>query len=561
MSDSDPTRSQWADEASNPEMPWTDPQMPCVYCGRAIPRDSQRCPECRTTYSVAVRRASRQVEGAWFYLESRNPSNRGVDFPTMLKLIEKGRLKRNSVVRGPTTHQDWMYAAEVPLLSKHLGVCPHCFGPASAEQEFCDHCQRSLDERPPRLRPGASEPGAESYFPERDAMEAELAEALKTHDMAKAASEVAVAEEEPGPLDEILGRDRSDVAAVAPRRPRGRSPRQRRAKPHVVVLLTIVTVIPLGFLMLNLPVERLFGDPSVPGSMAERVKYNRYRFWGWSVDDDGGKPGGATAGPSVERELERARTASRNNDYATAMSIYDQLIQAHAGTPVAELVERERSQLEDRIGRQKETAQVLEKAGKVQAAYDAGHYVDARTLLADISLHERSIAADAGVDLRGLELKITAAIDKEEEGRQQEIRRAAVRNLLARAAREVREKKFDAALATYQEIANKYPSDDLPQGVNLSALIEETRQKKAGKPPSPPPPPQPADDKTRAQQLWAEAGRLEGKKEFREAIKRCEEILALPEDVHPEGIMQKIEDLKKKAVEKEKLDFFFGDGS
>ena len=173
--------------------PWLAATMPCVYCGRTIERSSQRCPQCKTSYSMAVRKASREVEGDWFYLEPRNPSNRGVDFRTMLKLIEKGRLRPDSIVRGPATHQDWMYAAEAPMLSKHLGNCPHCFGPATGNDEFCTTCGRHLDQIPGRLKSGLSSPTANVRFAAREQMEQSLAEALKTHELARTAAMVAVA--------------------------------------------------------------------------------------------------------------------------------------------------------------------------------------------------------------------------------------------------------------------------------------------------------------------------------------------------------------------------------
>ena len=70
--------------------PWLRDQMPCVYCGQSLGRDSTRCPHCKTSYSVAVRRASREIEGPWFYLEPRNPSNRGVDLNTAADFIRAG---------------------------------------------------------------------------------------------------------------------------------------------------------------------------------------------------------------------------------------------------------------------------------------------------------------------------------------------------------------------------------------------------------------------------------------------------------------------------------------
>ena len=557
MSDTDQPGGDWGAEGPNAEMPWTDSRMPCVYCGRLLPRDSKRCPECKTSYSLAVRRASREVEGPWFYLEQRNPSNRGVDTATMLKLIEKGRLKRSSVVRGPTTKQDWMYAAEAPLISKHLGVCPHCFGPASGAQEFCDNCHRSLDERPARLRPGVSQPGAESQFPQREATEASLAEALKTHDMARVASQMVLVEEEPSPLHDILGRESSDVAPTAatptPRRPRPKRFGDRHPKPHIVVLLTIVTVIPLGLLMMFVPLP---GENTRRNQQAVR-QWLAGLFGAGSSEPEPPAPG---QDPTILQRIEDAHAAAQSGEYNRALAIYDDLIRTHPGTDLADQLLDERAEVQNHINRKTESARVLDKLRKVQQTYEAGKHVEAKSLLATLTIDERGIATHAGFDVRALEVKIIAALQVEEERRQQKLRRQAVRNLLAKAGRELHNKDFDGALATYQEIANKYPAEDLPNDVDLAALIEQARSRKVGPPPPPPPPPEQAD-KVKADSLWAEAKRLEGRREFRKAIKKCQDILALPAKVHPEGLRAQIEALEKKAKDKEKWDFFFGGGA
>ena len=71
-----------------------------------------------------------------------------------IKMVEKGRLQADSIVRGPTTHQDWMYAAETPRLAKYLGLCPHCFASAKPEDMYCTSCQSNMNEHPADSRPG-----------------------------------------------------------------------------------------------------------------------------------------------------------------------------------------------------------------------------------------------------------------------------------------------------------------------------------------------------------------------------------------------------------------------
>ncbi|HUU32154.1 MAG TPA: hypothetical protein VMY69_08660, partial [Phycisphaerae bacterium] len=143
-----------ADSTSEEQVPWRSDMAPCIYCGQVVSRSEERCPYCRTSFSTAVRKASREVLGPWYYLDARNPSGRGVTFETIIKMAEKGRIRPDSVVRGPTTHQDWMYAAETPRLAKYLGMCPHCFAEAKPEEVYCSRCQLNMNTRPADVRPG-----------------------------------------------------------------------------------------------------------------------------------------------------------------------------------------------------------------------------------------------------------------------------------------------------------------------------------------------------------------------------------------------------------------------
>ena len=569
MSDSDQAAGGWTAGGGNSEMPWTHTEMPCVYCGRALPRDSQRCPHCKTSYSVAVRRASREIEGDWFYLEPRNPSNRGVDFRTMLKLIEKGRLKRDSVVRGPATRQDWMFAAEAPRLSKYLGVCPHCFAPAGGEQEFCDTCHRHLDERPARLRPGVASPGAPCHFPDREALEEQLAESLKAHEMGRVASQAAI--QESNAIEEVFGqesREATPSSAVAAR-PKSRRPRERQVKLHVVMLLTVFTVIPLGLLMLSLPVERVFGDPDQEGSTAGNVYNNRMGFWRWIkgesdpqvATDAGGegvsqRPGDSPTAapqdhaPTIRRRLDEARQAEAAGELDTALSIYQSLQSSYPAGQLPGDLQRTISDLETRAARKSETDRAVSKVKQIVATQEEGKNQRAKVLLTELSIHERALAADAGYDLAALELKIGAAIQAEEEKVSREKRRRDVRDLVNQAKNHMNAKRYDLALVGLKLIRDKYPADDLPEGVDLPAMIRKAENKGvdpevAVKPPPPPPPPA-SPERQKADLLWAEVKDLEAKKKFDEAYVKCQEIQKMPAEVQPAGLEDKMKELKIK---------------
>ena len=66
-------------------------------------------------------------------------------FETLLAFVKKGRIKPHSVVRGPTTHQLWRFAAHVKGLSREFNVCYSCASPISAEVKVCPQCNRLQD--------------------------------------------------------------------------------------------------------------------------------------------------------------------------------------------------------------------------------------------------------------------------------------------------------------------------------------------------------------------------------------------------------------------------------
>jgi hypothetical protein len=92
-----------------------------------------------------TRKATRARVGPWYVLQARNPSSPGMKYGTLLNAIHKGRVTARSVIRGPTTHQLWRFAARVKGISRHFGVCYYCGGSVAAASALCPKCKRSQD--------------------------------------------------------------------------------------------------------------------------------------------------------------------------------------------------------------------------------------------------------------------------------------------------------------------------------------------------------------------------------------------------------------------------------
>src|SRR5918998_6723712 len=100
----------------------------CPFCGSVNDTEHGVCVRCTMENSAATRKATKQRIGPWYVLQSRNPAAPGMRFETLLAFVRKGRVKPKSVVRGPTTHQLWKFAAQVKGLSREFGVCYSCGG-------------------------------------------------------------------------------------------------------------------------------------------------------------------------------------------------------------------------------------------------------------------------------------------------------------------------------------------------------------------------------------------------------------------------------------------------
>lgn len=124
-----------------------DGKQACPFCGAVSERTSSPCQRCGMENTPDARKATKARIGPWYVLQARNPAAPGMRFETLLGFVRKGRVRARSVVRGPTTHQLWRFAAHVKGLSREFGLCYSCGSAIEPTANICPQCNR-LQEPP-----------------------------------------------------------------------------------------------------------------------------------------------------------------------------------------------------------------------------------------------------------------------------------------------------------------------------------------------------------------------------------------------------------------------------
>jgi hypothetical protein len=549
--------------------PWQGDQAPCVYCGQVISRTADRCPHCKTSFSLAVRRASREIMGDWFYLDQRNPSGRGVTFETLIKMIEKGRIRPDSIVRGPTTHQDWMYAAETPRLAKYLGTCPHCFAEAKPEDVYCTRCQLNMNGLPAEPRPGvpadlvkepfhraahemekqlAQAPGTPaplSFAPKPEAAAAAVGagEGPKTPPPSRADSATAVAAaaamaEAPAAASER----RSRVAATAHRR-----------KPRVwlILVLTWVTLLPLALIL-------WFANP---GNIRTRL----VEAFGGGTEPGSGSPAAKGNDDWVNKQLADAAAAAQAKDFLRAIEIYDAII-AKTGD-VATWQPRKQALLQQKAQeeRKERLAKLKERLEMAEGLATEQKFDDALAVLRNVGQDDRTWLASLGVSVEKMERTIREDQSQAARLKQQE---AKLQADIGRAETAKTGGNLADALKLYKQIAATYPAELVQKYVNLDQVTKDLEtQIAAAKPPTPGPGPEPGPSSppistgmtpeqaaTAVADLMSQAAAMEKSEKFKEALETLESVKQKFEQKYwPDSLETRIRQVKAK---KEALEFF-----
>ncbi len=117
----------------------------CPFCGQQNASANEPCSRCTMEDTAATRQATKARIGPWYVLQTRNPAAPGMKYSTLLALVSKGQVTPRSVVRGPTTHQLWRFAAHVRGLSREFGICYSCGEAVEKTAPICPHCDRMQD--------------------------------------------------------------------------------------------------------------------------------------------------------------------------------------------------------------------------------------------------------------------------------------------------------------------------------------------------------------------------------------------------------------------------------
>ena len=111
----------------------------CPYCGD-VQSSQDRCQNCGGFFDALSRRVTQQHMGPWFIRDREAPFRPGCSFAVLLKQIQRGKITRDTILRGPTTKQFWAQARHVPGVAHHLGYCHACDAKVAAAEGRCAAC-------------------------------------------------------------------------------------------------------------------------------------------------------------------------------------------------------------------------------------------------------------------------------------------------------------------------------------------------------------------------------------------------------------------------------------
>jgi len=139
----------------------------CPYCGVVVDggNGADRCASCKGLLDPLSRQATQNAMGPWAVRDDAPNGTPGFSYETLSAMVTRGRIRRDTVVRGPTTCQFWMFAANTPGVAVLLGECHACHRSVRPDEFLCVECGASLNPAtdrqtlglaPVRLLPGAA---------------------------------------------------------------------------------------------------------------------------------------------------------------------------------------------------------------------------------------------------------------------------------------------------------------------------------------------------------------------------------------------------------------------
>lgn len=111
----------------------------CPYCGDSQPL-VDRCRMCLGLFEPLSRQATHNAMGPWFVRNPNRLFQPGCSYETLVRMIERGQVVKNTIVRGPTTRQFWTIARRVPGIAHLLGYCHNCDASVDPGDHGCHAC-------------------------------------------------------------------------------------------------------------------------------------------------------------------------------------------------------------------------------------------------------------------------------------------------------------------------------------------------------------------------------------------------------------------------------------
>lgn len=111
----------------------------CPYCGETQP-ERESCRACGGLFEPLSRRATHNAMGPWFIRDPDRPFQPGCSYDTLMQLIQRGKVGKLTLVRGPTTRQFWTIAKRVPGIAHLFGYCHECNASVDAVDHACHAC-------------------------------------------------------------------------------------------------------------------------------------------------------------------------------------------------------------------------------------------------------------------------------------------------------------------------------------------------------------------------------------------------------------------------------------
>ena len=112
----------------------------CPYCGHAQEK-SDRCAECGGLFEPLSIKATQISMGPWYIRDRNRPFHPGCSFEILRRQIDAGRIKPTTILRGPTTHQLWDIARNVPGVAHLIGYCHKCNTKVARDARKCPKCE------------------------------------------------------------------------------------------------------------------------------------------------------------------------------------------------------------------------------------------------------------------------------------------------------------------------------------------------------------------------------------------------------------------------------------